>query len=88
MNYDNYSIIAFIKLLKNPTSNLLVRVYHKRKGRRVNMINNARKKYTLNEIGDALMSFRQEVNERFDRIETRLDYIVKANNLKDLSKGK
>ena len=45
-------------------------------------------KYTLNEIGDALFEFIKTTNKRFDWIDARLDYIVSANNLKDLSKNK
>ena len=52
------------------------------------------KKYTLNQIGDDLAKLTKyvtegfkQVNERIDKIDIRLDYIVKANDLKDLPKN-
>ena len=49
---------------------------------------NMGKRYTLNQIGKDLAKLTKYVAEGFKRIDTRLDYIVKANNLKDLPKGK
>ncbi|MCQ2796730.1 MAG: hypothetical protein MJ213_05500 [Bacilli bacterium] len=53
-------------------------------------VNRSKPKYTLNQIGDALFEFIKttnenfkQVNSRIDGIDARLDYIVKANNLKD-----
>lgn len=45
-------------------------------------------RYTLNQIGEALFEFIKTTNSRLDRIENRLDYIVRANNLKDFTDSK
>ncbi|MCQ2796290.1 MAG: hypothetical protein MJ213_03165 [Bacilli bacterium] len=88
----------FAKLLENPSHNLSVDVYNEDvKVIKESGVKKHKSKYTLNEIGNAIMelaksftSFKQEVNDRFDNLEKdvkdiniRLDYIVKANNLED-----
>lgn len=65
------------KILKNPSPNTLHPVYYKVKGRRKKRMKKKKNKYTLDQIGDALFS-----------LIARIDYIVKANDLKDLPKNK
>ncbi|MCQ2792211.1 MAG: hypothetical protein MJ208_01665 [Bacilli bacterium] len=56
---------------------------------------NMGKKYTLNQLGlkidqisEDLAKLTKYVTDGFKRIDTRLDYIVQANSLKDLPKNK
>ncbi|MCQ2794797.1 MAG: hypothetical protein MJ214_01135 [Bacilli bacterium] len=67
----------FAKLLENPSHDLSVDVYNGNKKIQEKGVKKRKSKYTLNEIGDAL----------FELI-NRFDYVVKTNNLKDLSKQK
>lgn len=52
-----------------------------KKRKRMKKTRKKKNKYTLDQIGDALFAF-------IKRTDARLDYIVKANNLKDLPKTK
>lgn len=70
----------FKRLLENSPSNARFVVYYVSEGRRVKVMKPKKKnKYTLNQIGDALM----ELTKAVKRIEARLDY----NGLKDLPKN-
>lgn len=85
-----------IENLKNPLLNLHYKVYDGNKGKRKKRMKKAKNKYTLNQlgskidqIGDMVMKIADDVNmlkKDVKGINTRLDYIVVANNLKDLPK--
>lgn len=70
----------FKDLLEKSPSNARFVVYYVSEGRRVKVMKPKKKnRYTLNQIGDALM----ELTKVVKRIEARLDY----NGLKDLPKN-
>ena len=75
------SMVELKEFLKNPSPNLKVPAYDLNKeGRDVIMSTPKKEKMTLSKLAEI-------VNAGFKRIDTRLDYIVKANNLKDLPKN-
>ena len=71
----------FIKSLKNPSLDIYHKVYHKNKKRRGKRVK--KKTSRLDRIEMSIAKLAQEMRDGFKQVNTRLDYIVKANNLKD-----
>ena len=90
MQYKDLFLKEISELLKNPPPNVRIRVYYDSEEKRVKVVRTKIKnKYTLNQLGskidqisDAIINLTKTV----DRIDTRLDYVIQANNLKDLPK--
>lgn len=89
MSKNKTPLDEFAKLLENPSHNLSVDVYNED----VKVIKEPSVKKRSNDKM-TLAKLAKQMNDRFDRIDTRinnlekdinarLDYIVKANNLKD-----
>ena len=82
-------------VMKDPPPNLRQVVYYVDEDEEIEPVKhpNPRKhRYSNNELATMIVDGFKDVNTRINqletRIDTRLDYIVKANNLKDLPKTK
>ncbi|MCQ2795257.1 MAG: hypothetical protein MJ214_03545 [Bacilli bacterium] len=77
----------FIEILNNLSPDYQVRVYYGNEGRHNPMSNHNKEKMTLTKLAEQMNTrfdnLEKDVNARIDRIDARLDYIVKVNNLKD-----
>lgn len=93
MSKRRIPLTKFPELLKNPPPNLDIMLYDKKKkephlgDKNVKKTRMDRIEESITKLSEQMNSrfdkFEKDVNSRFDRIDARLDYIVKANNLKD-----
>ena len=81
------SLDKLSEALKNPPQNVYVSVYTKNEVE-VEPVKKSSERVTLKQIVEMINRLDSKVDAGFEQVNTRLDYIVKANNLKDLPKTK